>query len=147
MEEIILANGKPTSLKKAVLFRLILAFAIFASVSFYYAFDINGCQRHSVYVGEIHLAQYDTTLPGHTQINKVDFIGFLVSALVFEVEITKSVFIPLLVYESITHLDKMNKILAEGGSDKKWTAEEYVRDQFEKAMKETMLRAEDKVVK
>ena len=46
-----------------------------------------------------------------------------------------------------THLDKMNKILAEGGSDKKWTAEEYVRDQFEKAMKETMLRAEDKVVK
>ena len=44
-------------------------------------------------------------------------------------------------------LDKMNKILAEGGSDKKWTAEEYVKDQFEKAMKETMLRAEDKVVK
>ena len=31
-----------------------------------------------------------------------------------------------------THLDKMNKILAEGGSDKKWTAEEYVRDQFDK---------------
>ena len=121
--------------------------AIFAFVSLYYTLDINGCQRHSVYVGEIHLAQYDTTLPGHTEINKVDFIGFLVSALVFEVEITKSVFIPLLVYESITHLDKMNKILAEGGSDKKWTAEEYVRDQFEKAMKETMLRAEDKVVK
>lgn len=121
--------------------------AIFAFVSLYYALDINGCQRHSVYVGEIHLAQYDTTLPGHTEINKVDFIGFFVSALVFEVEITKSVFIPLLVYESITHLDKMNKILAEGGSDKKWTAEEYVRDQFEKAMKETMLRAEDKVVK
>ena len=44
-------------------------------------------------------------------------------------------------------LDKMNKILAEGGSDKKWTAEDYVRDQFEKAMQETMLRAEDKVVK
>ena len=44
-------------------------------------------------------------------------------------------------------LDKMNKILADGGSDKKWTAEDYVRDQFEKAMKETMLRAEDKVVK
>lgn len=44
-------------------------------------------------------------------------------------------------------LDKMNKILAEGGTDKKWTAEDYVRDQFEKAMKETMLRAEDKVVK
>ena len=44
-------------------------------------------------------------------------------------------------------LDKMNKLLAEGGSDKKWTAEEYVRDQFETAMKETMLRAEDKVVK
>lgn len=147
MAEIILAKGKPTSLKKAVLFRLIIALAIFAFVSLYYTLDINGCQRHSVYVGEIHLAQYDTTLPGHTEINKVDFIGFLVSALVFEVEITKSVFIPLLVYESITHLDKMNKILAEGGSDKKWTAEEYVRDQFEKAMKETMLRAEDKVVK
>ena len=43
--------------------------------------------------------------------------------------------------------DKMNKILAEAGSDKKWTAEDYVKDQFEKAMKETMLRAEDKVVK
>lgn len=44
-------------------------------------------------------------------------------------------------------LEKMNKILAEGGSDKKWTAEDYVREQFEKAMNETMLRAEDKVVK
>lgn len=41
----------------------------------------------------------------------------------------------------------MNKILADGGSDKKWTAEDYVREQFDKAMKETMLRAEDKVVK
>jgi len=41
----------------------------------------------------------------------------------------------------------MNKILVEGGLDKKWTAESYVRDQFDKAMKETMLRAEDKVVK
>ena len=46
-----------------------------------------------------------------------------------------------------TNLDKMNKILAESGSDKKWTPEEYVKTQFEKAMKETMLRAEDKVVK
>ena len=46
-----------------------------------------------------------------------------------------------------TQLDKMNKILADGGSDKKWTAEDYVKDQFDKAMKETMLRAEDKVVK
>ena len=44
-------------------------------------------------------------------------------------------------------LDRMNKVLADGGSDKKWTAEDYVRDQFDKAMKETMLRAEDKVVK
>jgi len=44
-------------------------------------------------------------------------------------------------------LDRMNKILAEGGSDKKWTAEAYVRDQFDKAIKETMLRQEDKVVK
>lgn len=46
-----------------------------------------------------------------------------------------------------THLDKMNKILADGGSDKKWTAESYVKEQFEKAIKETMLRPEDKVVK
>jgi len=46
-----------------------------------------------------------------------------------------------------TELDKINKILADGGSEKKWTAETYVRDQFEKAMKETMLRPEDKVVK
>ena len=46
-----------------------------------------------------------------------------------------------------SQLDKMNKILADGGSDKKWTAETYVKDQFDKAMKETMLRAEDKVVK
>ena len=46
-----------------------------------------------------------------------------------------------------TNLDKMNKILADGGVTEKLTAEKYVRDQFEKAMKETMLRAEDKVVK
>lgn len=46
-----------------------------------------------------------------------------------------------------TQLDKMNRILAEGGSDKKWTAEEYVKEQFNKAIKETMLRPEDKVVK
>lgn len=46
-----------------------------------------------------------------------------------------------------TQLDKMNKILAEGGSDKKWTAEEYVKEQFNKAINETMLRSEDKVVK
>lgn len=46
-----------------------------------------------------------------------------------------------------TQLDKMNKILAEAGSDKKWTAEEYVKEQFDKAIKETMLRPEDKVVK
>ena len=46
-----------------------------------------------------------------------------------------------------TQLDKMNKILADGGSDKKQTAETYVKDQFDKAMKENMLPAEDKVVK
>ena len=44
-------------------------------------------------------------------------------------------------------LDKMNKILAEAGADKKWLPEEYVKEQFEKAMKETILRPEDKVVK
>lgn len=46
-----------------------------------------------------------------------------------------------------SELDKSNKILKDSGSEKKWTAEEYVRDQFEKAMNETMLRVEDKVVK
>ncbi len=46
-----------------------------------------------------------------------------------------------------SQLDKMNKILEDGGSDKKWTAETYVRDQFEKAMQNVMLRPEDKVVK
>ncbi len=46
-----------------------------------------------------------------------------------------------------SQLDKINKILAEGGSDKKWTADTYVKDQFDKAIKETMLRPEDKVVK
>ena len=46
-----------------------------------------------------------------------------------------------------SELDKMNKILADGGADKKWTAEDYVTDQFNKMIKETMLRAEDKVVK
>ena len=46
-----------------------------------------------------------------------------------------------------SNLNKMNRILADGGSNKKWTAEEYVQDQFDKAIKETMLRPEDKVVK
>ena len=41
----------------------------------------------------------------------------------------------------------MDKILADGGSDKKWTAEEFVKDQFNKAIQETMLHPEDKVVK
>lgn len=46
-----------------------------------------------------------------------------------------------------TELDKMNKTLSDAGIDKKWTAEEYVKDQFGKMIKETMLRPEDKVVK
>ena len=46
-----------------------------------------------------------------------------------------------------SQLDKMNKILADGGSEKKWTADTYVREQFDKAIKNTMLRQEDKVVK
>ncbi len=41
----------------------------------------------------------------------------------------------------------MNKILAEGGAKKKWTAEEYVKDRFNKAMKNTMLRPGDEAVK
>ena len=44
-------------------------------------------------------------------------------------------------------IDRMNKILAEAGSDKVWDAPTYVREQFEKAMKNQMLRPEDKVVK
>lgn len=39
----------------------------------------------------------------------------------------------------------MNKILEEGGSTKKWTPEEYVKEQFEKAIKEDILRPDDKV--
>lgn len=46
-----------------------------------------------------------------------------------------------------SQLDKINKILQDSGAEKQWSAEEYVRDQFEKAMKSNMLRAEDKVVK
>lgn len=46
-----------------------------------------------------------------------------------------------------THLDRKNRTLAEGGANKRWEPEEYVRMQFEKAIKETMLRAGDTVVK
>lgn len=46
-----------------------------------------------------------------------------------------------------TQLDKINKILEDGGSDKKYNAESYVKEQFEKVIKNTMLRPEDKVVK
>ena len=46
-----------------------------------------------------------------------------------------------------SNLDKMNKILADSGVDKKWNAVDYVTDQYNKAIKETMLRPEDKVVK
>ena len=46
-----------------------------------------------------------------------------------------------------TQLDRMNMILSDGGVTEKLTAEKYVRNQFEKAIKETMLRPEDKVVK
>lgn len=46
-----------------------------------------------------------------------------------------------------TQLDKINKILEDGGSDKKYTAESYVKEQFEKVIQNTMLRPEDKVVK
>lgn len=42
-----------------------------------------------------------------------------------------------------TELDKINKILADGGSDKKWTPEQYVIDQFNKAIKESILRPDD----
>ncbi len=41
-------------------------------------------------------------------------------------------------------LDKMNKILQEAGSDKKWVAEEYIKEQFEKAIQNTVFRAGDK---
>lgn len=44
-----------------------------------------------------------------------------------------------------TELGKMNKILEEGSSTKKWTPEEYVKEQFEKAIKKDILRLDDKV--
>lgn len=44
-----------------------------------------------------------------------------------------------------TELGKMNKILEESGSTKKWTPEEYVKEQFEKAIKKDILRPDDKV--
>ena len=44
-----------------------------------------------------------------------------------------------------TELSKMNKIIEEGGSTKKWTPEQYVKEQFEKAIKEDILRPDDKV--
>ena len=44
-----------------------------------------------------------------------------------------------------TELGKMNKILEEGGSTKKWTPEEYVQDQCDKAIKKDILRLDDKV--
>lgn len=46
-----------------------------------------------------------------------------------------------------TQLDKMNKILAEGGAKKKWTPEEFVKDRFNKAIKNTMLRPGDEAVR
>lgn len=46
-----------------------------------------------------------------------------------------------------TELDKINKILEESGSDKKWEPNEYVRDQFERAIKASILRPDDKVVR
>ena len=46
-----------------------------------------------------------------------------------------------------SNLDKRNKDLEEAGSDKRRTPEEWIRNQFEKAMKETILRPDDKVVK
>lgn len=44
-------------------------------------------------------------------------------------------------------LDKMNKVLEEGGSEKKWEAVDYIKAQFEKAINKSVLRPEDKVVK
>lgn len=41
----------------------------------------------------------------------------------------------------------MNKILADDDFDKKWTAETYVKERFEKAIKQTMIRPKDKVVR
>ena len=45
----------------------------------------------------------------------------------------------------VINTTKMNKILEEGGSTKKWTPEEYVKEQFEKAIKEDILRPDDMV--
>lgn len=40
-------------------------------------------------------------------------------------------------------LDKINAILKDGDSDKQWTAEEYIKSKFDKAINNTILRAED----
>ncbi len=44
-----------------------------------------------------------------------------------------------------TQLARINRILADGGSDKKWTAEEYVKDQFERAIQKPLLRPGDPI--
>ena len=44
-----------------------------------------------------------------------------------------------------TELSKMNDILKEGGSTQQWTPAEYVKEQFEKAIKKDILRPDDKV--
>ena len=44
-----------------------------------------------------------------------------------------------------TELGKMNDILKEGGATKQWTPAEYVKEQFEKAIKKDILRPDDKV--
>ena len=40
---------------------------------------------------------------------------------------------------------KMNDLLKEGCSTKQWTPAEYVKEQFEKAIKKDILRPDDKV--
>lgn len=83
------------------------------------------------------------TLTNHVNARTFFIIGGIIMRIVLDTDKGRII----LPKSFFTNLDKMNKILAEGGSEKKWTAEEYVQDQFEKAMEQTMLRAEDKVVK
>ena len=42
-----------------------------------------------------------------------------------------------------TELDKINAILKDGESNKQWTAEEYIKNKFDKAINNTILRSED----
>ena len=43
-----------------------------------------------------------------------------------------------------SQVEKVNKILADSGSNKKWGFEEYIKDQFNKAIEKPLVRPGDK---